>query len=96
MTLEYDNLMVQRAAVVAALALARKREILDGLQHCLEPIPEPTKTTLRLYLLEDRTYEEVAEKLSISISAVWLRVKQALPSYRNCLEAHGLHELRSA
>lgn len=66
------------------------REVRDAVNAAFRSLPAPLQATATLALVEERSYEEIAEALGTSVSAVKSRVFRAVRSLRRKLERLGI------
>lgn len=61
---------------------------LDALNAALKELPEIHQTTLYLYIVEERSWVEIAEIMDCTVEAVKKRVYRARKELRSMLEVH--------
>jgi RNA polymerase sigma-70 factor (ECF subfamily) len=64
----------------------RRRELRAALSTALRRLPEAQRVAFLMKHLEERSYEEMAEELDTSVSALKMRVKRARETMRAILE----------
>ena len=65
--------------------IASHVEQADAMRAALESLPDDTREVVRLRLMEQLTMEEIAERLSIGVSAVRHRFRKGAERYRRLL-----------
>ena len=80
----------ERLAAPVAPDAAYGREIGEGIEKAFRGLSAPLKAAATLALIEERPYEEIADALEISVSAVKMRVSRAVRRLRRSLEAMGI------
>ncbi len=65
-------------------------EIRDRIAHAFLSLPVRLRVAAQLALIEDRPYQEIADALDISLSAVKMRVSRAVARLRASLDRMGI------
>ena len=89
-TVRPEALLTDNHAQVAPTNPAVQREIRDRIELAFNHLPAKLQVVARLALIEERSYEEIAAALEISVGAVKSRAFRAVRLLRSKLKRMGI------
>lgn len=67
-----------------------KKALFDALYKCLDELPSPYQTVIRLYYFAEETLTKIAAMLQITLSNVKIRLYRARQKLEECLREQGV------
>lgn len=64
----------------------------SALEKCIEQLPPPQRTSIRLFFIEERSYADIAEITDYNIKSVKSYIQNGKRNLKNCMEAQGIKQ----
>lgn len=86
-TVEFSTELVQNEETVHLNGVLEREENLDRLAYCLETLAAEQQTTIRLFYLDGRSYNEIADATGLEWNKVRSYIQNGRRNLKTCMES---------
>ena len=88
-TVEFTSTVMQSEDFTHLNSVLEKEKELKKLEFCIERLPGEQKTSIKLFYLEDKCYNEIVESTGLDWSKVRSLIQNGRRNLKNCMEKDG-------
>jgi RNA polymerase sigma-70 factor (ECF subfamily) len=89
LTVEFTPTVMQSEDFTHLDSVLEKEQELKKLEYCIEHLPEEQKRSIQLFYLENKCYNEIAEKTGYEWNKVRSLIQNGRRNLKNCMEKDG-------
>jgi len=85
---DVDANIIEPDLILGMLEANGTKEEIEVLNHCIEKLPKPQRTTISMFFIEGMSYADIAEQTGYLLKSIKSHIQNGKRSLKTCIEKH--------